>query len=195
MSLFPKDPKKMRSRLRSYERSLRQEKQQTCFIGDGYGRRYLLGPLYMLLGNNDGAIKSFTWLDETFPNDTGEPMQYLCWTLAVYRSRAIDAAVSNFCQTMLSNLYLLPALLGIEQAVLDIWHGSNFAEKMYLDYVPPEIFELWDEDALSWASETYSRPDVQSIRERYIAIYRQLATEARGPKRSRLVEEAFQLKF
>jgi hypothetical protein len=90
---------------------------------------------------------------------------------------------------------LLPALFGIEQAVLDIWHGSNFAEKMYLDYVPPEIFELWDEDALSWASETYSRPDVQSIRERYIAIYRQLATEPRGPKRSRLVEEAFQLKF
>ena len=76
---------------------------------------------------------------------------------------------------------------------IDIWHGSNFAEKMYLEDVPPEIFELWDEDALRWATETYNRSDVQSVRERYIAIYRQLATEPRGPKRSRLVQEAFKL--
>ena len=69
----------------------------------------------------------------------------------------------------------------------------NFAEKMYLEYVPPEIFELWDEDALRWATETYNRSDVQAVRERYTAIYRQLVTEPRGPKRSRLVEEAFQL--
>jgi hypothetical protein len=101
MSLFPKDPKKIRSRIKSYERSLRQEKLQTGFISDGYGKRYQLGPLYMLLGDTDGALKSFAWFDETCPDDVGEPMQYLCWTLALYRSGDIDAAVSKFCQTML----------------------------------------------------------------------------------------------
>lgn len=193
MSLFPKDPKKIRSRIKSYERSLRQEEKQTGFISDGYGKRYLLGPLYLLLGDNDGALKSFAWFDETFPDDTGEPMQYLCWTLALYHSGNMDAAVNRLCQTMLSNLYLVPALIGVEQDVLDIWHGSNLAEKMYLEYVPLEIFELWDEDALRWATETYNRFDVQLVRERYIAIYRQLTTEPVGPKRSRLVKEAFQL--
>ena len=193
MSLFPKDLKKIRSRIRSYERSLRQEKEHTGFISDGYGKRYLLCPLYMLLGDNDGALKSFAWFDETFPDDIGEPMQYLCWTLALYRSGEMDAAINKLCQAMLSNLYLVPALIGVEQDVLDIWHGSNMAEKMYLEYVPPEIFELWDEGALRWATEAYDRSDLQTVRERCIAIYRQLATEPRGPKRSQLVREASEL--
>jgi hypothetical protein len=35
------------------------------------------------------------------------------------------AAARKLRQTMLSNLYLVPHLLGAEQAELNIWHGSN----------------------------------------------------------------------
>ena len=47
MSLFPDNPKKIRARIRSYERSLRKEREEHGFINEGYGKRYLLGPLYM----------------------------------------------------------------------------------------------------------------------------------------------------
>lgn len=62
-----------------------------------------------------------------------------------------------------------------------------------LKYIPPEIFALWDEEALGWAQETYHSPELRHVRERYIEIYRQLNHEPRGPKRSQLVKEAARL--
>ncbi len=76
MYQFPKEPKKIRERIRRYERTLRKENQEFGSISDGYGKRYLLGPLYMLLGDTAGAIKSFEWFDKTCPGDMGEPSPY-----------------------------------------------------------------------------------------------------------------------
>ena len=47
--IFPKTPKTIRARIQSYERKLKQE-LETGYGGDGYGKRYLPGPLYMLPG-------------------------------------------------------------------------------------------------------------------------------------------------
>lgn len=44
MSFFPTDPKKIRARIRSYERKLQKELDETGMIHDGYGKRYLLWP-------------------------------------------------------------------------------------------------------------------------------------------------------
>ena len=45
----------------------------------------------------------------------GEPLDYLCWSLALYRAGDLEAAAKKLLQTMLRNLYLLPALLGINK--------------------------------------------------------------------------------
>ena len=74
---FPQDPKKIRARIRRYERSLRQEQERFGHIGDGYGKRYLLGPLYLLMGDTDGALQSYTWFDQTFAGDSDEPLHLL----------------------------------------------------------------------------------------------------------------------
>jgi len=193
MYQFPKEPKKIRERIRRYERELRKEHEKHGFISDDFGKRYLLGPLYMILGDTPGAVQSSEWFDKTFPDDTGEPFQYLCWTLALYRSGDLEAAAQKLRQTMLSNLYLIPHLLGSEPEELDIWHTSNFERKDYLQYAPPEIWGLWDEEALQWVKETYDSPEFCQVRERYIKIYEQLKHERPGPKRSQLVKEAFRL--
>jgi hypothetical protein len=193
MSQFPKEPKKIRARITRYERELCKEYEMNGFIRDGYGKRYLLGPLYLLLGDLAGAIKSFEWFEEMFPRDMGEPVHSLCWTLALYRAGNIAGASHRFVQTMLSNLYLIPHLIGLEQDELDIWHGSNLAEKEYLEYIPPEISALWGASALQWAQEMYDNPKVGQIRARYIEIVEQLKSEPPGPRRSELVNEAFRL--
>ena len=43
--LFPTDPKRIRERIRRYERALKRELEEG-YGGDGYGKRFLLGPLY-----------------------------------------------------------------------------------------------------------------------------------------------------
>ncbi len=139
MSLFPKDPKQIRVRIRRYERELRQEYETFDAFDDSYGKRYLLGPLYLLMGDLDGALQSYAWFDMNFPDDVGDPMQYLCWTLALYRANELEAAKQKLCKTMLLNLYLFPHLLGIEQDEIDMWHGTNTAWKEHLQYIPSEI--------------------------------------------------------
>jgi hypothetical protein len=194
MSTFPDNPKKIKERINRYERELRREHQTHGFISDGYGKRYLLGPLYLALDDLSGALASFQWFEQTFPDDMGDPLHYLCWTLALYRSGDTAGAALKLRQTMFSNLYLIPHLLGLPQETLDIYHGSNLDEKDYLQYVPPEIWALWDEPALQWAGETYGSPEFQRVRVRYITIHKQLKHESPGPRRSELVDEAFALR-
>jgi len=193
MYQFPKEPKRIAERIRHYQRALRQEQETFGSIHDGSGKRYLLGPLYMLLGDTAGAVRSFAWFERTFPDDMGEPVQYLCWALALYRSGDIAGASRKLLQTMLLNLYLVPHLLGMPQDRLEIWHGSNWAEKSYLEYAPPELLALWDQRPLEWAKETYQSPKFRQVRARYIEIHEQLRHEPVGPRRSQLVKEAFEL--
>jgi hypothetical protein len=194
MYQFPKEPKKIRGRITRYERELRKEYEKYGSISDDFGKRYLLGPLYLILGDLAGAIRSFEWFEQTFSGDMGEPFHALCWTLALYRSGDTAGATRKLRQTMLSNLYLIPHLLGVEQEILDMWHGSNTEQKGYLQYAPPEIWELWDQPALQWANKAYHSAELCQVRARYIEINKQLKTEPVGPRRSQLVKEMFELR-
>jgi hypothetical protein len=190
MAKLPDDPAKIKSLIKNYETSLKQEQRKFGSIHDGAGKRYLLGPLYMLMTDSAGAVKSFKWFESTFPDDIGEPGQYLCWTLLYYRNGSFEAAYKKLIQTMLMNLYLIPRLLGIHQEEIDMWHSSNWDRQDYVDYIPPAYFSLWDEGALKWAKESYESSHCRAVRSRWVEIYRQLKTEPPGATRTRLVREA-----
>ena len=80
------EQQKIRARLRSYERKLRNEKEKYGRYDDGAGKRYQVGPHYMLLDDNDGALGAFQWFEQEFPDDVGVPDHFLCWSLALYRA-------------------------------------------------------------------------------------------------------------
>ncbi len=192
--LFPTDPKRIRERIRRYERALKKE-LEAGYGGDGYGKRYLLGPLYMLIGDVDGALASFDWYEQAYPDDGGEPYQYLTWALALFRGGRKQEAFNKLYQTMLENLYLVPLLLGRDPQPLDVWHGSNFEWIGYAVAAPQELLSLWDDGALQWVLEVSEHPAVVEKVARYVAIHRELKSEARGQRRSALVHESFALKM
>jgi len=197
MEPFASDPKKLKARLRRYERALRREFEQFGFYDDSYGKRYLIGPLYLLLGDLSGALQSFAWFEQAFPDDSGEPFHRLCWALALYRAGDLGAAAQKLREAMLANLYLIPHLLGPKQQRLDICHSTNWAELDYVRSAPPEYLEylrLWDPPAIQWARETYYSPTFSQVRARYIEIFAQLKHEPPGPRRRQLVREAFRLR-
>ena len=78
---FPKEPKKIRAEIRRFEEWMRDECKRHGYVSDRYGMRYLLGVLYPLLGDWEGALASFEWFTEMFPDDVGEPLHSLCWAL------------------------------------------------------------------------------------------------------------------
>jgi tetratricopeptide (TPR) repeat protein len=191
--LFPTDPKRIRERIRRYERALKKE-LENGYGGDGYGKRYLLGPLYMLIGDVDGALASYDWYEDAYPGDSGDPYQYLTWALALFRGGRRQDAFNKLYQTMLENLYLVSFLLGEDPQPLDIWHGRNLEWIEYAVEVPQELLNLWDDVALQWAREVSEHPAVVEKVARYIAIHRDLKSEPPGSRRSALVDEAFALK-
>jgi hypothetical protein len=65
--IFPKDKKKIVERIHRYENSLLAEKRRFGSFDDGYGKRYLLGPLYLLAGDIEGAVKHYKWSSSPFP--------------------------------------------------------------------------------------------------------------------------------
>jgi hypothetical protein len=187
------DKREVRSRLRRYERALRKEKKEHGFYRDGAGKRYQIGPHYMLLGDDDGALDAFEWFEKEFSDDVGEPGHLLCWSLALYRSGNEVGAARKLRQTMFSNLYLVPHLLGSPIAELDIWHGSSDAEPSYVGRIREAYFRLWSDAEREWASRLYHSPGFRSVRERYIEISKLLDTTPPGPERSRLVKEMYEL--
>lgn len=194
MSQFPDDPRKIKERIRRYENGLRKEFKTFAYISDGFGKRYLIGPMYLLLGDVAGAVKSFEWYEQQFPDDIGEPFHFLCWALALYQSNDTANAARKLRRAMLSNLYLLPYLLGIEQPSLELRHHSNWEEKEYVEQGPVELLRLWDEQALGWAKELYESEGFRKVRERSIELLQHLSTERVGSKRSELVQELFALR-
>ena len=92
------------------------------------------------------------------------------------------------------NIYLIPYLLGQKVERIEMWHGSSDAEPGYLEEIPFEFFFLWDESARQWAAKLYHSQPFMAVLSRYIEIHRQLLNMPPGPKRTRLVTEAFSLK-
>ncbi|GIV76293.1 MAG: hypothetical protein KatS3mg050_0687 [Litorilinea sp.] len=193
MSPFPRDPKRIRERIKRYERDLASEKRRFGGYDDSTGKRYLLGPLYLLLGDVDGARKSFAWFQRTFPEDMGEPFQYLCWTLALYRVGDHDNAAKKLVQTWFQNRYLVSRLLGRDEQQPAIQHSTNWEQPEYVEHGPSELLDLWGESALLWARDVYETAWFKEVRATYLEIERRLESEPVGPERSRLVSERFRL--
>ncbi len=148
-SFIPEDPKKIRAKIRKYERLLAKEKSEFGIYSDGYGKRLLLGPLYLFLGDLDAALTHFSWFELEFPDD-GEPGQLLCWTLVLLRSGHIQAARNKLQKTALSNAYLIPHLLGEKTigAMKPDLCGDDWPE--YVGMMPPEYFEIWTDEEKAW---------------------------------------------
>jgi len=193
MAFFPKDPKKIRARIRSYERKLQKEKEEYGDYSDGYGKRYLLGTLYLLMDDTEGSLDYFDWFEQEFPDDSGHTIHYLSWTLALYRSGDLAGAKLKFGQAMLSNLFVMPALLDLDEEIV-LGEFDTMLSLMYLQEMPDEVFTLWRDEELEWGQEVYYSPDITALRERYIEIERALDITPPSPKRQELVAESFKLK-
>jgi hypothetical protein len=108
----------------------------------------------------------------------------------MYCAERLPEAATKLRETMLQNRFLLPRWLGKNFDGLHISPDSDELEMMYLDYIPEEYLEMWNERELLWASELYDG-ELSTVRARSIEIERELEHERRGERRTRLVNELF----
>lgn len=190
MFAIPDTEKKLRARITGYKSALNKEKRTHGYVNDGGGKRYLLFPLYFVLGDMKRAAEYFDWYATEFEDDVGEPIQKLCWALCLHRMGRDDDARYRLADLMLTNLYLIPHVLGRPVDSLDIWHASNDAEPGYVEYLPDEVQQKISESELAWMTELYDSSEFVHVRERHIEIYGQLPSIQKTEDRRALLDEA-----
>jgi hypothetical protein len=186
-----KTPKGVSSRISKIRSQLNAFKKKYGFIDDRGGSRYYLFYLYFLLGDNRRASEFIHWYEKEFPDDIGKPFQLLCWTLILHRmGKDTDYKLA---ETMLSNIYLIPHLLGDPIQKVDMWHSSNYDEPNIVEYLPEKIRNNISAGDLEWIASKYNSDKFQKVLKRHISIHQKLEKTPIGEFRSHLVREAHSL--
>ncbi len=190
MYQFPKTERGLRSRISAYKASMQKEKRTFGSISDGYGKRYLIFWLYFVLGDLKGARAYMRWYENTFEDDIGEPVHKLCCALILHRLGKAEKAKFMLADLMLSNLYLIPKVLGEKATRYRVRLGSNYADFEYADELPGEILNSISEEERAWVRTLHDSLEFRRYRKRYLEIFRQLDKTEGVKKRSPLVREA-----
>ena len=189
---IPKTPRGLRNQIDRIRGKLSDFEMEHGSIDDSSGDRYYLFYLYFVLDDVQSSSEYIRWYEQKFPNDMGEPFQLLCWTLIVHRM-GLDAD-RLLARTMLSNVHLIPRLLGQPTSTArDDWHAITFEESEYLDSAPEEVIAAITEEDRLWIGEKYKSEPFQNVLQRYIEIETKLKTTPVGEERSKLVKESYQL--
>jgi len=190
---FPDTEKKLRSRISGYKSSLTKEKSTYGYVNDSGGKRYLLFNLYFVLNDLKQSQEYFEWYKKEFSDDVGEPIQKLCWALSLHRMKHEKEATHMLAETMLSNLYLIPHLIGHDIEELDIWHSSNYEKIAYTEYLPKEVRNSINEYEPQWMNALHESFEFRRIKKRHIEIYHDLKNTDEIGKRKLLLNESYSL--
>lgn len=186
---LPKTPRGVYCRIEQLKKILKKEKREWGAYDDSYGRRLLIGPLYLLANDTEGALKYYKWYEKNFPDDCSEPFNYLCWSLILHRADKEHDADLKLYRTMLSNIYLLPYLLDADQPSNGIEYGSNWEDKNYAFQIPEEYLAVWTDDEKGWANSVYHGEEVSRYRNKYIELKTILNVLNPGFERSETLNE------
>lgn len=190
---IPDTEKKIKQHISSYKSSLNKEKKTYGSINDGAGKRYLLFCLYFLLGDLKKSSTYIEWYENEFPDDSGEPIQILCWAIMLYQMGKTGEAKIKLAELMLSNLYFIPKIIGIEIPEYNMWHSSNDCESDYFEYTPSQILDNLSVTEIKWISQLYNSSEFIKIRNRYVEIFTELKDVKDVACRRVLLEESYKL--
>ncbi len=139
---------------------------------DNQGVRYLIGPLYQLAGDLDGALDAYDDYAEQYPDDRGDPHHTYSWGLALYRSGDGQGALHRWYQGFFQNLYVPPLLLGETPPEIDAWHRTNLEYPYYAEEYVARYGELWDRasEARQALRRLWHDPDVEARRDRWLEL-------------------------
>ncbi|MGA9117386.1 MAG: hypothetical protein WB626_11465 [Bacteroidota bacterium] len=175
--LTPDALKKIRTRAVRLRRLLANEEKAHGAVDDGAGKRYLIGPLFVQCGDLAAALEHYAWYERACGDDCGEPIHYLFWTLALYRSGDRDGAREKLLETMIQNIYLLPELLGTPVKAEEIWHCSNWVTPGYMTETPGEFVPVLSEEERAWIAGELETDRFRRVKAEYVSTFGALKHE------------------
>jgi len=151
---------------------------------DNQGVRYVIGPLYQLAGDLDGALEAYETYAEQYPDDRGDPHHTFCWGLAFYQAGDQRAALDRWYEATFQNLYVAPLLLDKDPPEADVWHRTNLEYPYYAEDYVAMYGELWTRApaAKQALRRLWHDSDVRARRARWLEIGQELDTIAEAAR-------------
>ncbi len=177
------EEKKIRARIQRYERNLKKRNYR-----DGSGLRFLVGPLYLVLDDTEGALAHYKWFARKFPDDGGEPFHRLGWVLAMLRAQKPVQAAERLKLAHMANTYIIPAILDIPHGQPEVRRWSNWQDEEYIRQAPQEFLAMWRLEEKAWLKSVWEKPDFRDFVQTHMELMCKLDREPRGPGRKALVE-------
>lgn len=168
---MPSSSTRLKSRARRLLKALKAERRRFGGFDDSGGKRYRIGPLFMQAGALDEALDFYRAFDRWFPDDAGEPMNCFFWALALHRAGDAGGAEDRLLQTLVSNLYLLPALLGETVLREDMEHTSNWDVPEYVLSISLEFSPLLSDGERDWIRSTLASERLTRVRQAYVEAH------------------------
>lgn len=147
---------------------------------DNQGARYVIGPLYQLARDLEGALRAYKAYEENYPNESGDPHHLFCWGLALYDSDRQREAVAKWRRACFENVYIAPLLLDEDDPEGEIWLFSNLEWPEYADEYFALYSELWERnpDALECLRRLWHDPELREDLRHWLEVGRRLETLA-----------------
>ena len=115
---------KIQLKIKKQRAALVTEKRLFGGFHDGGGRRYYIADLYLQIADYKGAITYKRWFDKNFPDDIGDAMLSLNWSIAYHGLTKIKEAEIYAIDTAFQNVYLHRLLLNRSVDRIDMYeHG------------------------------------------------------------------------
>jgi len=176
-------------KIAKYKAALARERREHGWYHDGQGLRYVIAEYYAEIEDFKGALIYFRWFKKNFPDDVGYPNFHLIWTRTLFEQKKFKLAKLKAIETALSNLYLIPTILGVEVEDVGLNEHSNVVGLEYVKEVEKDIEYLISVDFFEWLLDVYGSPEYQEIVSKYIRLSMELDNLKDTDERSLKIKE------
>ena len=182
-----KQIEKIRLKIKKCRTDLTSEKSRFGGFHDGSGLRYYISDLYLQIGDYKGAITYKKWFDKNFPDDIGDALVSLNWSIAYYGLGQINETRIYTIDTAFKNVYLHGLLLDREISWIDMYENGydmlEFAKSMIID-----CKKVSTKPYLDWLATFIDTDEYKVPINRFIALNKLLKDENNRDKRIELLD-------
>jgi hypothetical protein len=169
-------------KIKNQRAALVAEKRLYGGFHDGGGRRYYIADLYVQIADYKGVIMYKKWFDKNFPDDIGDAMMSLNWSIAFYGLGQINETKIYTIDTAFQNVYLHGLLVDREVSQIDMYeHRYDMLE--YAKSMIKDCKKVSTKSYLDWLTTFINTDEYKGPINKFIALNKLLKDENNGDKR------------
>jgi hypothetical protein len=183
-----KQIEKIKLSIKRHRAALTAEKRKFGGFHDGSGTRYHISDLYIRISDYKGTINYKKWFDKNFPDDVGDAVLSLNWSIAYYGLGQVRETKIFTIDTAFQNVYFHGLLLDRVVDKIDMYESGQDILEFTKSYIA-DCKKVVTKSYLDWLSNFMDTDEYKIPINRFIALNKLLKDENNQGKRIGLIKQ------